>query len=69
MKKLIEWLAKVFKANIIVEKIIYKEKVVYKPLEDGLSGSISLDGDLLVDGTIEATVCYKTKMDSYDTTK
>lgn len=52
MKKLIRWLAKVFKADITVERIIYKE--VYKPLEDKLSGSISLDGDLSVDGSIEA---------------
>ena len=54
--------AKVFKADITVERIIYKE--VYKPLEDKLSGSISLDGDLSVDGSIEATkdiVCYKSK--------
>ena len=61
MKKLIRWLAKVFKADITVERIIYKE--VYKPLEDKLSG-ISLDGDLSVDGSIEATkdiVCYKSK--------
>ena len=64
MKKLIRWLAKVFKADITVERIIYKE--VYKPLEDKLSGSISLDGDLSVDGSIEATkdiVCYKIKND------
>ena len=53
MKKLSRWLAKVFKADITVERIIYKE--VYKPLEDKLSGSISLDGDLSVDGSIEAT--------------
>ena len=62
MKKLIRGLAKVFKADITVERIIYKE--VYKPLEDKLSGSISLDGDLSVDGSIEATkdiVCYKSK--------
>ena len=62
MKKLIRWLAKVFKADITVERIIYKE--VYKPLEDKLSGSISLDGDLSVDGSIEATkdiVYYKSK--------
>ena len=62
MKKLIRWLAKVFKADITVERIIYKE--VYKPLEDKLSGSISLDGDLSVDGSIEATkdiVCSKSK--------
>lgn len=64
MKKIIRWLAKVFKADITVERIIYKE--VYKPLEDKLSGSISLDGDLSVDGSIEATkdiVCYKIKND------
>ena len=62
MKELIRWLAKVFKADITLERIIYKE--VYKPLEDKLSGSISLDGDLSVDGSIEATkdiVCYKSK--------
>ena len=62
MNELIRWLAKVFKADITVERIIYKE--VYKPLEDKLSGSISLDGDLSVDGSIEATkdiVCYKSK--------
>ena len=62
MKKLIRWLAKVFKADITVERIIYKE--VYKPLDDKLSGSISLDGDLSGDGSIEATkdiVCYKSK--------
>ena len=62
MKKLIRGLAKVFKSDITVERIIYKE--VYKPLEDKLSGSISLDGDLSVDGSIEATkdiVCYKSK--------
>ena len=62
MKELIRWLAKVFKADITVERIIYKE--VYKPVEDKLSGSISLDGDLSVDGSIEATkdiVCYKSK--------
>lgn len=43
---------------------MYKEKIIYKPLEDELSGSISLDGDLSVDGSIEATkdiVCYKSK--------
>ena len=62
MKELIRWLAKVFKADITVERIIYKE--VYKPLEDKLSGSISLDGDLSVEGSLEATkdiVCYKSK--------
>ena len=37
MKKLIQWLAKVFKVNIAVEKVIIKEvvkeKIVEKPIE------------------------------------
>lgn len=64
MKKFIRWLAEVFKADITVEKIVYKEKIIYKPLEDKLSGNIYVDGNLSVDGSIEATediVCYKSK--------
>ena len=30
MKKLIKWLAKIFKAEITVEKIVYKDKIIYK---------------------------------------
>lgn len=66
MKRLIQWLAKVFKADIKAEKIIYKEKIIDKPLEDKLSGNIVVDGSLSVDGTISASkdvVCYKTKTD------
>ena len=59
MKELIRWLAKVFKADITVEDC----KKIHI-LRKKLSGSISLDGDLSVDGSIEATkdiVCYKSK--------
>lgn len=60
MKKFIRWLAKVFKADIVTIK--YKD--IYKTFDKEVSGSISLDGDLSVNGSIEATkdiVCYKTK--------
>ena len=30
MKKLIQWLAKIFKAEITVEKIVYRDKIIYK---------------------------------------
>ncbi len=30
MKKFIQWLAKIFKAEITVEKIVYKDKIIYK---------------------------------------
>ena len=30
MKKFIKWLAKIFKAEITVEKIVYKDKIIYK---------------------------------------
>ncbi len=30
MKKFIKWLAKIFKAEITVEKIVYRDKIIYK---------------------------------------
>lgn len=30
MKKFIKWLAKIFKAEITVEEIVYKDKIIYK---------------------------------------
>ena len=30
MKKFIQWLAKIFKAEITVEKIVYKDNIIYK---------------------------------------
>jgi hypothetical protein len=73
MKKLIIWLAKVFKVNITNEKIIYKdkivEKIIYKDrvIEHTLVSSDSdvyIKGNLLVEGIITVTgeiACYKTK--------
>ena len=71
MKKFIQWLAKVFNANITKEKVVTKEvvkevpvtKEVIKYLTNGtIKGDINVDGNLVVNGKIEATggiTCYK----------
>ena len=71
MKKFIQWLAKVFNANITIEKVVTKEvvkevpvvKEVTKHLTNGtIKGDVNVDGNLVVDGKIEATgciTCYK----------
>lgn len=71
MKKFIQWLAKVFNANITTEKVVTKEvvkevpvvKEVIKYLTNGtIKGDINVVGNLVVNGKIEATggiTCYK----------
>ena len=71
MKKFIQWLAKVFNANITTEKVVTKEVVkevpvvkdVIKYLTNGtIKGDVNVDGNLVVNGKIEATggiTCYK----------
>lgn len=64
MKKVIQWLAKVFNANITTEKVVTKEvvkeipvvKEVIKYLTNGtIKGDINVVGNLVVNGKIEAT--------------
>lgn len=71
MKKFIQWLAKVFNANITTEKVVTKEvvkevpvvKEVIKYLTNGtIKGDVNVAGNLVVNGKIEATggiTCYK----------
>lgn len=54
MKKFIQWLAKVFNANITTEKVVTKEVVKYVS-PDTINGDIMVDGNLVVNGKIEAT--------------
>lgn len=64
MKKFIQWLAKVFNANITIEKIVTNEvvkevpivKEVTKYLTSGtIKGDINVVGNLSVEGSITAT--------------
>ena len=71
MKKFIQWLAKIFNANITTEKVVTKEvvkevpvvKEVIKYLTNGtIEGDVNVAGNLSVNGKIEATggiTCYK----------
>lgn len=54
MKKFIQWLAKVFNANITTEKVVIKEVVKYVSAGT-IKGDVYVDGNLVVDGKIEAT--------------
>lgn len=70
MKKFIQWLAKIFNANITTEKVVIKEvvkevpvvkevtitKEVIKYLTNGtIKGDVNVVGNLVVNGKIEAT--------------
>ena len=68
MKKFIQWLAKVFNANITAEKVVTKEvvkevpvekvvtKEVIKYLTNGtIKGDVNVVGNLSVEGSITAT--------------
>ena len=66
MKKLIIWLAKVFKVNIekTVERVVYRDKIVYISLENEVNGNVTVAGDLTVKGYLYCeggVTCYKTK--------
>ena len=61
MKKFIKWLAKIFKAETTVEKIVYRDKIVEVEVEklislDGeLDGDVTVKGNLLVTGSLNVT--------------
>ena len=68
MEKFLFWLAKIFKIDLTVEKIVYKEvpKIIEKrvALEGVIEGDVTVKGNLIVEGslTVQGEVtCYKVK--------
>lgn len=68
IKKFIKWLAKIFKVNLTVEKIIYKDRIVDKivekqvALEGVVEGDVTVKGNLIVHGELSGDgeiTCYK----------
>jgi len=51
MKKLIQWLAKVFGAEIVKE--VVKTEKVYLPSDGCLSGDVVIEGDVTIDGNVD----------------
>ena len=76
MKKVLFWLAKIFKVDLATEKIIYRDKIVEVPvevikevekqiaLEGVIEGDVTVKGNLLVEGSlivIGEVTCHKIK--------
>lgn len=52
MKKFIQWLAKVFKTDIVATKIVIKEVEKQIALEGVIEGDVTVKGNLYVTGDI-----------------
>lgn len=64
MKKIILWLAKVFKVDLTVEKIVIKEVEKQVALEGTIEGDLTINGNLVVNGILEVkgeVSCFKIK--------
>jgi cytoskeletal protein CcmA (bactofilin family) len=70
MEKFLFWLAKIFKVDLVTEKIIYRDKIVEVPvekliaLEGTINGDVTVKGNLIVEGSLTVTgevTCYKVK--------
>lgn len=74
MKKFLLCLAKIFKVDLVTEKIIYRDKIVEVPvevikevekqiaLEGVIEGDVTVKGNLIVEGSLTVTgevTCYK----------
>lgn len=65
MKKIIQWLARVFGADITVTKYITVEKTVEVPVDKiveipkylggAIEGDVNIDGDLIVKGSLSVS--------------
>lgn len=55
MKKFLLWLIKIFKVNIVTEKIVEKEieKYVYLPANGVIEGDIVIKGNVLLSGNMK----------------
>lgn len=64
MKKLIQWLARVFNANIVKEKIVVNEIVKTEHITAGvIDGDVTVNGNLLINGnlSVSGSITYKKK--------
>ncbi len=53
MKKFIIWLAKIFKVDLVKEKIVIKEVEKQVSLEGVISGDVTVRGNLIVEGSFK----------------
>ena len=53
MKKFIIWLAKIFKVDLVKEKIVIKEVEKQVSLEGVISEDVTVRGNLIVEGSLK----------------
>ena len=61
MKKFIIWLAKIFKVDLVKEKIVIKEVEKQVSLEGVINGDVTVKGNLIVEGSLKGynVSCFK----------
>lgn len=55
MKKVLLWLAKVFKVDLTKEIVITKVETIYTTLDNEVNHDIIINGNLVVDGRVIAS--------------
>lgn len=64
MKKILLWIAKVFKIDLTKEIVITKVNTIYVSLDNGINNDVIINGYLLVKGNLTVSrqiTCYNKK--------
>ena len=62
MKKILLWIAKIFKIDLTKEIVVTKVNTIYVSLDNEVKHSVIIDGDLIIDGSLNVSgeiTCYK----------
>ena len=62
MKKVLLWLAKIFKIDLTKEVVITKVETIYTTLDNEVNHDVTINGNLIIKGDLTVTgeiTCYK----------
>lgn len=62
MKKVLLWLAKIFKIDLTKEKVITKVNTIYVSLDNEVKHDVIINGNLIIEGELIVSgeiTCYK----------
>lgn len=68
MKRFVRWLAKIFKAEITIEKeiVVHKDRIMYIVPGNKIEGNVLINGNVEVAGVLTVTgdvICRKIKVE------
>ena len=61
MKKVLLWIARIFKIDLTIEKVITKVDTIYVSLDKEVNNDVIINGNLTIDGKLMVTgeiTCY-----------